>query len=553
MSFQTFVTERLAAITAQLNAIAANAKKIFELPVQSTLDPTSKIHVSRGGTSESLEIQKIIDAIAQGNFSQLLSVGEISVTGLVISVPSGAQWVYENVNYATAAVTNITTTLCATGFLRQDILVANQLNQIVLIKGAESETIRIRPNIPVGSVLVTEIDVDDTVVGTPSDPIIGSNYITKREKTPFHVYQSGEIDNTYLDDFYYGYLNFRDVVTNLKSIQVYTNVHLYSGKEILVKNSQATDITIFHLNGLGFQFSFPNEQNLVLKPNEIIRFSVKITDPSSGILEYVGRLTEVPTVAVSDVVGLLEALAAKLDASAYNQHFKGKYTSSGALTTAHPTATDGDYAIVDAGTGVDAKEWIWDNEAGWIVGGAIGASTTDALSEGSTNLYHTSARVLATLLTGISFVTGGAIVSTDSILVAFGKLQKQISDFNTTANIKSLLGITTLSGSNTGDQDLSSYAHISVTPIEIGTATTLSSTHNGAPLIITASCTITIPNGLAAGFNCSFITLAGVTLTIALGGSVVLFNNVGLTMAEKLSFTLQARTTTNNYITAGSL
>lgn len=91
------------------------------------------------------------------------------------------------------------------------------------------------------------------------------------------------------------------------------------------------------------------------------------------------------------------ALDLKLDASSYNQHFKGKYTSSGALTTAHPTATDGDYAIVDSGTGVDAKEWIWDNEAGWIVGGATGASTTDALPEGSTNLYWTVARFLANL------------------------------------------------------------------------------------------------------------------------------------------------------------
>jgi len=103
-----------------------------------------------------------------------------------------------------------------------------------------------------------------------------------------------------------------------------------------------------------------------------------------------------------------------------------------------------------------------------------------------------------------------------------------------------------LSATNTLD-------NLTIIPIELGTATTLSSTHNGLPLIITASCTITIPNGLAAGFNTSIITLAGVTVTIALGSSVVLFNNTGLTMPEKLSFTLQARTTTNNYITTGNL
>lgn len=53
---------------------------------------------------------------------------------------------------------------------------------------------------------------------------------------------------------------------------------------------------------------------------------------------------------------------------------------------------------------------------------------TDQLPEGVGNLYFTFARVLSTALTGISFVTGGAITATDTILQAFGKLQKQISD-----------------------------------------------------------------------------------------------------------------------------
>jgi len=97
------------------------------------------------------------------------------------------------------------------------------------------------------------------------------------------------------------------------------------------------------------------------------------------------------------------------------------------------------------------------------------------------------------------------------------------------------------------------FSPIATVPIETGTSFPLDNTYCGKVIILTASCTVTIPNGLMAGFNASFVTLAGVTLTVALGGSVVLFNNVGTTMAEKLSFTLQARTTTNNYITAGAL
>ncbi len=51
--------------------------------------------------------------------------------------------------------------------------------------------------------------------------------------------------------------------------------------------------------------------------------------------------------------------------------------------------------------------------------------TTDNVPEGTTNQYFTAARVLNTVLAGLSLVTGTAVVSTDSILVAIGKLQAQ--------------------------------------------------------------------------------------------------------------------------------
>ncbi len=103
------------------------------------------------------------------------------------------------------------------------------------------------------------------------------------------------------------------------------------------------------------------------------------------------------------------------------------------------------------------------------------------------------------------------------------------------------------SGTNTGDQQL-------IFPVtETGTSFSLADANNGKITILTASCTVTIPNGLVAGFEHTIVTLAGVTLTVALGGSVTLFNNVGTTMAEKLSCTIKNRTATNQYITAGNL
>jgi len=52
-------------------------------------------------------------------------------------------------------------------------------------------------------------------------------------------------------------------------------------------------------------------------------------------------------------------------------------------------------------------------------------ATTSDIAEGS-NLYHTEPRVRATPLTGLS-VTGSAVISTDTVLQAFGKLQNQVN------------------------------------------------------------------------------------------------------------------------------
>lgn len=58
--------------------------------------------------------------------------------------------------------------------------------------------------------------------------------------------------------------------------------------------------------------------------------------------------------------------------------------------------------------------------------------TTDNVPEGSINLYFTVARVLNTVISGLSLATGTAITAVDSVLIALGKLQKQISDNLTT-------------------------------------------------------------------------------------------------------------------------
>lgn len=63
-----------------------------------------------------------------------------------------------------------------------------------------------------------------------------------------------------------------------------------------------------------------------------------------------------------------------------------------------------------------------------IAAGATANSNTDSLAEGPTNKYFTETRVLATLMAGFTLIAGGTVSAADSLLVAVGKLQKQIND-----------------------------------------------------------------------------------------------------------------------------
>lgn len=93
-------------------------------------------------------------------------------------------------------------------------------------------------------------------------------------------------------------------------------------------------------------------------------------------------------------------LPKKLNITDYNQHFKGVYLTEAALFSAHPTASVGDYAQVNEVGATDVVNYNWDAEESiWVkneVAGS-GATNTDELPEGTTNLYFTVARFLANL------------------------------------------------------------------------------------------------------------------------------------------------------------
>ena len=157
---------------------------------------------------------------------------------------------------------------------------------------------------------------------------------------------------------------------------------------------------------------------------------------------YLDRSNHTGTQAISTIDNLQDALDLKLDAADYNDRFLGLYASLFDLQAAHPTASAGDYAQVDLGIGTDVIVYAWDvNDAKWAAVGSSAIANTDALPEGSSNLYHTSQRVRDTPLTGFT-ASNAPITATDSVLQAAGKAQGQISALATVAQTGSYNDLT---------------------------------------------------------------------------------------------------------------
>lgn len=117
--------------------------------------------------------------------------------------------------------------------------------------------------------------------------------------------------------------------------------------------------------------------------------------------------------------------------------FKSIVAGSGVTLT--PTATSITITAAGGGGAVDS------------VNGQTGAVVldTDDIAEGVSNLYHTDARVRDTVLTGLSLATTGDVVATDTVLQAFGKLEKTKAPLASPALTGAPTAPTPTEGSNT--------------------------------------------------------------------------------------------------------
>lgn len=159
--------------------------------------------------------------------------------------------------------------------------------------------------------------------------------------------------------------------------------------------------------------------------------------------------------------------------------------------------------------------------------GAVVLTTTD-ITEG-TNQYHTSARVRAVILTGLSLVTNAVISATDSVLIAFGKLQAQI-----TANLSTLTSHTSNTSnphattkaqvglSNVADVDTTNASNIAsgtLSDSRLSSAvTTQGNTFNGVSQLVKLDASAKLP--AVDGSN-----LTNLPISPSTGGDLYLFYN----------------------------
>ena len=462
---------------------------------------TAKTKILNKTAAESISPQDEYDCFSE--LAQLVIPDGI-ISGLQLSVSSSnaliqpGTWKINGVNYITSTVTTIALDARDGTYSRYDVFYGDSNGQIHMVSGALSLT-PFEPVIPDGTIK------------------IGTVLITTTTSIPNNPSPTDYVNTTGPQD-----------VGGVKNITDGLTVPLMPlGDDS--DNAASTEFIQNELNNTAIWFQ-----------NGSLNGSGTEDDPYSIPTQSFGELTGNP----SDNTALNAALNNKVDKEVgfglssndytsaektklanISNLFVGKYTSLANLQAAYPTGFDGAYGLVEV-LGDAPQEYIWDStNSDWAESGGGGAVTTvngqtgavslstDNIGEGSTNKYFTAARVLAVVLTGISFGTVSAALATDNLLVGLGKIQAQITNI-----------YTLLSGGTTGQV----FAKVDNTSLNVEWIDP-----PGAPAA----------DGIISGLG---ISIAGLNVTVAAGTYRV--NGTIYTESGSTGLTLAAADPTDNRI-----
>jgi len=199
------------------------------------------------------------------------------------------QWIIDTVDYTNPVDVVINFPFATTGNSRLDLVALTTSNTFIRIAGTESDSNPISPPLPENMLQVGFVLVADVAVGSPTPPIIGSEFIKKKE----------------FDGYNYPSLTGTDAIaelpTNGQNILILTNPSLvsvlglaktnllsnptaeypYAGKDYYVKNHTGYDVTLKHNGATGVPFNFAGGVDIVIPDKAFISFK------NNNLLEFV--------------------------------------------------------------------------------------------------------------------------------------------------------------------------------------------------------------------------------------------------------------------------
>lgn len=264
------LTQKVLNLTQLFQQMLNLAKKIDELPEQTALDGASRIHVSKNGISQRLDVQKIIDSIANVSYNRLVAIGSLTIDGGALKIPALAQWVIENIFYQNSAIITIPIPFADTDKTRIDLIYANNQNQILRVAGIESAGLAVKPNLPANTIEVTTITVTDSVIGNPSNPEIGYAYILKNQYN-----EVGPDDGIFYLQQKANYIIIDEAITEIPGLSYMPEYqeNLYSGKFILFTNKLLDPVRLINMDpAVDIPFNL-NGEDVFLPPGGKVLFS----------------------------------------------------------------------------------------------------------------------------------------------------------------------------------------------------------------------------------------------------------------------------------------
>lgn len=343
-------------------------------------------------------------------------------------------------------------------------------------------------------------------------------------------------------------------------------------------SADAADIS--EANALAYSLAADASADAASDSEDAAAISAAAAAASAGSVDtafLLDRANHTGTEDIADVNGLQAALDAKVDESTINQANGVAGLDSGGLIPASllPAYVDDvlEYANFAAlpGTGVTGKIYVTTNDnktfrwSGTVyVEISASPGSTDSVTEGSTNLYFTVARVRATALAGLSLASSAAITAASTVLSALGQLQAQVS-LKADAASAALTGTPTAptAAKSTNTTQVATAAFVdraakeTTTRSVAGTTDTLVLADKGGTVKFTSgsATAVTVPPNSSVAFPVdTYINLeawgAGV-VTVTAGAGVTIQNANGLKLAKQYSMVTLRKDATDVWILGG--